>query len=426
MKLLNANKLGSDKVLKLIGNGRSKSSDVEGVVKGILAEIRERGDEALKDFTRKFDDVELKSLRISDSEIKEAYTLVDAEIVKALRSAKENIEKFHKAVLVRKSEIVETVKGVKVWREFRPIEKVGLYVPGGRAAYPSTALMLGVPAKVAGCERIVMCTPCGASGKCNPAVLVAADICGIDEIYKIGGAQAVAAMAYGTSSIPKVYKIFGPGNQYVTTAKMLVYGEVDIDMPAGPSEVLIITDETAEASFVAADLLSQLEHGTESQSVLLTFSVEFAKEVLKEIEAQVLGLSRAAIIRESLKRSFAVVVDSSDQAVEIANSYAPEHLEIITKDREQILARIVNAGSVFLGEYTSEPLGDYATGANHTLPTSGYSKMFSALSADSFGKMMQVQEVSKEGVKTLEKTVITLAYAEGFDAHAKAVEIRRK
>ena len=284
--------------------------------------------------------------------------------------------------------------------------------------------MLGAPAQVAGCKEVIICTPVDKKGKCNPAVLVAADLCGIQKIYKVGGAQAIAAMAYSTETIPKTYKIFGPGNQYVTTAKMLVYGEVAIDMPAGPSEVLVIADETANPSWIAADLLSQLEHGEDSQSVLLTKSQSFAERVISSMLEQIETLSRKDIIKTSFKRSFAVICKTDEEICLLANDYAPEHLEIDTKNEAYFLKRINNAGSIFLGKYTSEPLGDYATGSNHTLPTSGFAKMFPALSTESFGKMMQVQKVSKQGIRNLKDITETLADSEGLDAHKRAVTIR--
>ena len=424
MDVLNVKKNGVDEVMRILNKSRSKKTNVSVVVRSILDEVKIGGDDALFSFAKKFDGVNLKSLIVTRNEIDDAYSKVDPKVVSALKIARRNIEKFHSAVLVRKSKKIETQNGVKVWREFRPIEKVGLYVPGGRASYPSTVLMLAVSARIAGCEEVVMCTPCDKKGECNPAVLVAADICGIDKIFKIGGAQAIAAMAFGTETIPKVYKIFGPGNQYVTTAKILVYGDVDIDMPAGPSEVLVLADDNADPSFVAADLMSQLEHGAESQAVLVAFSEDFVVKVKKEIEKQMASLSRSSIIQDSLKKSFAIVVEDEAQAVCIVNSYAPEHLEIEMKNYKKLLSHIVNAGSVFLGKYSSEPLGDYATGANHTLPTSGYAKMFSALSCDSFGKMVQFQEVSKVGLKALKKTVCTLADEEGLTAHTNSITIR--
>lgn len=424
MKILDTKEFSQVQILERLRTSRSSSEDVRGVVSPILRRVKDGGDKVLFELTERFEGVKLNKLEVSAAEIKRAYGLVDKSLVAAFKKAKLNIAKFHKTTICRKERGAETVKGVKVWREFRSIEKVGLYIPGGKAAYPSTVLMLGVPAQIAGCKDVIMCTPCGKDGTCNPYVLVAADLCGIKKIFKVGGAQAIGAMAYGTESIPKVYKIFGPGNQYVTTAKIMVYGEVDIDIPAGPSEVGVIADESANPSWIAADLLSQLEHGEDSQAVLVTTSESLAQKVICEIDEQFKLLGRQEIVAESLKISFAIVARNMKEACEIMNEYAPEHLEIVAKDKASILKRINNAGSIFLGKYSTEPLGDYATGSNHTLPTSGFAKMFSGLSAGSFGKMIQMQEVSKTGLQRLAKTVTTLADCEGLDAHGNAVKIR--
>ena len=424
MKTLFTKKYSISEITNLIKQRQSQKTDVEKVALGIIKEVSTNKDKALFSFSQKFDGVELKTLQVSKKEIAEAYKKESKEVIKALKIAKVNIEKFHKNNVKKKEAPIITTKGVSVWREFRPIGKVGLYIPGGKAAYPSTVLMLGVPAKIAGCSEIVLCVPPGKDGEVPSVVLVAADICGISKIFKVGGAQAVAAMAYGTESIPKVSKIFGPGNQYVTTAKMLVYGEVDIDMPAGPSEVLVFADKDADPAWIAADLLSQLEHGEDSQAILITTSEFLAKKVLIEVRNQTENLERKEIIKKSLENSFAIIVETEDQACEIINEYAPEHLEIIGKSESQILKKINNAGSVFLGKYSSEPLGDYATGSNHTLPTSGYAKMFSALSVESFGKKMQIQRVTKDGIKKLRNTVEVLATREGLGAHKNAISIR--
>lgn len=424
MKILNLKQLGFEKVMDLVRSARSKDSDVKAIVGPILNRVKDDGDAALFDFGEKFDGVKLNQLRVSKEEIDLAYKEVDAELFAAIKRAKRNVENFHYKSFVAKNSVVQTVPGVKVWREFRPIDRVGLYVPGGKAAYFSTVLMLAIPAILAGCKEIVMCTPCAKDGKVNPMVLVAADLCGVKKILKIGGAQAIAAMAYGTESVPKVYKIFGPGNQYVSTAKMMLYGEVDIDMPAGPSEVLILADNGENLKWIAADLLSQLEHGENSQAILVAFSAEFAKNVIAEMRLQMLSLERVALIEKSFERSFAIIVDDLNDAISVINEYAPEHLEIVIKKPESILAEIVNVGSVFLGPYSSEPLGDYATGANHTLPTSGFAKMFSPLSVDSFGKMIQIQKVSKIGIENLRDDVEKMALAEGLDAHKNSITIR--
>lgn len=424
MKILTANKNALSRTLKTVRRAQKKSTVVESTVRTIIAKVRRGGDTALFDLTRQYDGAELRTLLVSKGEIKEAYASESPAVIRALKRAKRNIEKFHSQSLKRKEPAIETEKGVSVWREFRAIERVGLYIPGGKAAYPSTVLMLGVPARVAGCKEVILCVPPDARGEVPGAVLVAADLCGISKIYKVGGAQAVAAMAYGTETIPKVSKIFGPGNQYVTTAKLLVYGEADIDMPAGPSEVLVFADASANPAWVAADLLSQLEHGEDSQAILVTLSKPFAGKVLKEMDTQLTGLKRKFIIRQSLKKSFAIVADSFDTAISFINEYAPEHLELVLKDEQKALKAVNSAGSIFLGPYASEPLGDYATGANHTLPTSGYAKMFSALSAESFGKKIQVQKVSEQGMRNLKDTVEILAEREGLDAHKNAVSIR--
>lgn len=426
MRILNTKNLAVGDILSKLSCQRSKSNDVKDVVLEILEKVRREGDKALFEFTEKFDRVRCENFVVSKDEIDRAYELIDKDLFEAIKFAKRNIEKFHDKILCRKEAVVRTVPGVKVWREFRPIEKVGLYVPGGKAPYFSTVLMLGVPAMIAGCREIVMCTPVLADAKVNPAILVAADLCGIKKIYKLGGAQAIAAMAYGTETVPKVYKIFGPGNQYVSTAKMMVYGEVDIDMPAGPSELMVIADGKANVSWVAADLLSQLEHGPDSQVCLITFGKKFAEKVVIEMREQMRCLRRTEIIKQSFERSFAVVARSIEEACFLTNEYAPEHLEIIVDEPENVLEDIINVGSVFLGPYASEPLGDYVTGSNHTLPTSGFARMFGPLSTDSFGRMIQVQQVSIAGLKYLTKSAQIMAEKEGLDAHKMAVSIRLK
>ena len=424
MKVLNFEQLGIEDVMTVVRSARSKDSDVKSVVGPILQRVKSTRDAALFDLCERFEGVKLDELLVSKEEIDQAYEEIDNDLFDAIKRSKKNIENFHFNSFVDKNAVVETVPGVKVWREFRPIENVGLYVPGGKAAYFSTVMMLAVPAVLAGCKEIVMCTPCSKEGKINPAVLVAADLCGVKKIFKVGGAQAIAAMAYGTESIPKVYKIFGPGNQYVSTAKMMLYGEVDIDMPAGPSEVLVLADDSANAKWVAADLLSQLEHGEDSQAVLVTFSVEFAEKVIAEMRLQMSKLERLSLMEKSFARSFAIIVDDFVKAISVINDYAPEHLEIVLEKPESVLKDIMNAGSVFLGSYASEPLGDYASGSNHTLPTSGFAKMFSPLSVDSFGKMMQIQKITKRGIENLRDDVEMMASAEGLDAHKNSIAIR--
>jgi histidinol dehydrogenase len=424
MKILNLKTIGLNAVLSEVQSVRSKSQDVLSLVVPIIKKVLTEGDKALFEFTEKFDGAVLQKLSVSDAEINEAYTKVTAEQLKALKFAANNIEKFHKECLVLKSSITQTAEGVETWREFRCIEKVGLYVPGGLASYPSTVLMLGIPAKVANCKEVIMCTPCNKDGSCNPLVLVAADICGINQIFKLGGSQAIAAMAYGTESIPPVYKIFGPGNQFVSTAKSYVQKDVAIDMPAGPSEILVMADYKQNSEYVAADLLSQLEHGTDSQAILVCDSEDFAIKVIAQTEFQSKKLFRQEIIKESLAISFVVVVDDLNEAYDFVNEYAPEHIEIMTDNDSEILSKLNNFGSAFLGQYSTEPLGDYVTGTNHTLPTSGFAKMYGPLSIESFGKMVQIQKVSKKGFKNLAKQACVLAMAEGLDAHANSIIVR--
>lgn len=426
MQILNTKQFSLTNILNKIRCEQSWSAEVKDTVAKILSAVKNDGDQALFYYCQKFDGVNLINLKVERYEIQQAYKQVDKKLIKALNFAKKNIEKFELSTKKIKTRTVTTKPGVKVWREFRPIEKVGLYVPGGTAAYPSTVLMLAIPAQIAGCKKILICTPPDKQGKCNPTVLVAADICGIKEIYKIGGAQAIAAMAYGTKTIPQVYKIFGPGNQYVTTAKLLVYGEVDIDMPAGPSEVMIIADKTANTKWLASDLLSQLEHGINSQAVLITNSIIVAKQVSQELNKQLKITERQAIASQSAKKSFVIVVKNWPEAIKITNEYAPEHLEIITKINNQIKNKINNAGSIFIGPYSSEPLGDYVTGGNHTLPTSGFAKTFSALSVENYGKMLQIQKVSKAGFKKICQPAIIIAENEGLYAHVATLKIRKK
>ncbi len=426
MKILSTQQESIASIVAQIRSQRSAPEDVTQAVNEILQAVKTDGDRALVELTERFDNVKLttENLQVSRDETAEAYQMCDPKVIDALKRARKNIEIFHTKTFTRKNKVVESENGVEVWREFRPIEKVGLYVPGGKAVYPSTVLMLGTPARIAGCGEIVMCVPPMSNGSINPSVLVAADLCGIRKIYKVGGAQAIGAMAYGTESIPKVSKIFGPGNQYVTTAKMLVYGEVAIDMPAGPSEVAVIADEKANPAWIAADLLSQLEHGADSQAILITFSEKFARVIIAEMVKQMNVLPRKNIIEKSFSKSFAVVVRGNDEACDIINEYAPEHLEIATADESNLAKKINNAGSIFLGPYSTEPLGDYVTGANHTLPTSGFAKMFAPLSTESFGKMIQFQKISLTGIQNLRNAAETLAACEGLDAHKNAVTIR--
>jgi histidinol dehydrogenase len=396
---------------------------LEGSVKNILARVKTSGDAALRELTLQFDKIKLDALKVTDKEIKEAVASVPSELKNAIEFAAKNIEKFHAA---QKREVVriETTSGVICWREAKPIQKIGIYIPGGSAPLFSTVLMLGIPAKLAGCEEVILCTPPDAGGKINPAILLTAHLTGIRNIFKVGGAQAIAAMAYGTESIPSVYKIFGPGNQYVTKAKQLVNLEgTAIDMPAGPSEVLVLADENADSAFVAADLLSQAEHGPDSQVILLTFEEQTVTKVLHEINIQVEKLPRKEIAKEALANSLAIIIEKG-KAMEFINTYAPEHLIINTTDCDQLAKEIKNAGSVFLGPFTPESAGDYASGTNHTLPTDGFAKNYSGVSLESFLKYITVQKISMEGLKHLGPTIEVMAEAEQLRGHAEAVRIR--
>ncbi len=395
-------------------------------VKQILDNVKNKGDDALRKYNLEFDKYISQELIVYNSEIQKAKNLVNKELKKSIIVAKENIESFHISQEETRK-VVETTGGVLCWREDRGIEKVGLYIPGGTAPLFSSVLMLAIPAKIAGCKEIIMCTPPGSDGKINPAILYAASICGVSKIFKAGGAQAIAAMAYGTESIPAVYKIFGPGNQYVTRAKELVQLDgVAIDMPAGPSEVLVIADETARPEFVAADLLSQAEHGSDSQVVLLTDSEKLINDTLIAIEAQLKKLPRKNIAVNSLKNSFAVLLDNLNSCIEISNIYAPEHLILAVSAYKSLTRNIKSAGSVFLGNYSCESAGDYASGTNHTLPTNGYAKSYSGVSLDSFIKKISFQEISDEGLKNIGNYIEIMAEAEDLAAHKNAVSIRLK
>lgn len=394
-------------------------------VLGVLNDVREGGDEAVKKYEKKFDKVELESLAVSEEEMAEAEALVSDELKNALNAACENIKRFHasqKAVCPR----VETSSGVTCWQKAVPIDKVGLYIPGGTAPLFSTVLMLAVPARIAGCAEIVLCSPPGKDGKLNPAILVAAKVAGVNKIYKIGGVQAIGAMAYGTESVPKVYKIFGPGNQYVMAAKQEVsLHDVAIDMPAGPSEVEVVADDTANPAFVAADLLSQAEHGVDSQVVMVTCSESFLAKVAEEVEKQLAELPRKEIASKALENSKMILVENMDEAVELTNEYAPEHLILAVENYMDVAERIRNAGSVFLGNYSCESAGDYASGTNHTLPTSGYAKAYSGVNLDSFMRKITFQELTADGVRNLGPTVEIMAHCESLDAHCNAMRIRR-
>ena len=393
-------------------------------VRSVIDRVKEEGDRAVLDYEEKFDKVVLASLAVSEEEQQEAENLVSEDLKAAIRLAKQNIETFHAAQCFEGKK-VQTQPGVACWQKAVAIEKVGLYIPGGTAPLFSTVLMLAVPAKIAGCKEIVLCTPPGRDGKVHPAVLFAAKVAGVNRIFKAGGIQAIAAMAYGTESVPKVYKIFGPGNQYVTAAKQLVsLRDVAIDMPAGPSEVEVLADETANPVFVAADLLSQAEHGVDSQAILITTSVELQQSVKVEVERQLALLPRKEIAEKSLANSKLIVVDSMEEAIELTNAYAPEHLIIETEDYLSVAERIVNAGSVFLGSLTPESAGDYASGTNHTLPTNGYAKAYSGVSLDSFIRKITFQEIKPEGLNIIGPAIELMAANEQLDAHKNAVSVR--
>jgi len=395
-------------------------------VQDILDAVRTGGDKALKKFTEKFDKVSLDSIEVTREEMEEADKLVSTNLKQAIEMARRNIWKFHSEQQHDLPEI-QTSPGVYCWQKAIAIEKVGLYVPGGTAPLFSTVLMLGIPAQIAECKEVILCTPPNKEGKIHPAVLYAAKVAGVHRIFKIGGTQAIAAMAYGTETVPKVYKIFGPGNQYVTAAKQLVsLRDVAIDMPAGPSEVEVIADDSANPAFVAADLLSQAEHGVDSQSILITVSEKLVDPVLHQLELQLEQLPRKEFARKALENSKIIVVKTLEEAVEMTNEYAPEHLIISTQYYLGVAANIVNAGSVFLGNFTPESAGDYASGTNHTLPTNGYAKAYSGVNLDSFIRKVTFQQITQEGLTNLSNAIILMAESEELQAHSNAVKVRMK
>ena len=408
----------------LIKRSQADISEVLNIVSDILKDVKENKDEAVKRYTAKFDKAELDDLQVSEDEIKEAYDNLDKDLIEALKRASGNIEKFHKAQIPEEW-FMEVNTGITAGQIIRPINSVGCYIPGGRAAYPSSILMEVIPAKIAGVERIICCTPPGADGKIMDAILVAADLAGADEIYKCGGAQAIAAMAYGTESIEKVEKIVGPGNVFVTGAKKLVYGDVDIEFPAGPSEVLILCDNTAIPEYLAHDFLSQAEHDPKASCFLVTDDEEIAKSSKDLIEEFAKEAERREIIEESLeKHGHIILCENMEDAIDFTNTYAPEHLIICTEDDASVLDRIKNAGSIFLGKYSPVAAGDYGSGTNHVLPTGGGAKMYSGLSTEAFLKKPTVQTLTREGIEELSKTVIPIAEYEGFYAHANSVKVR--
>ncbi|WP_233861943.1 histidinol dehydrogenase [Tenacibaculum piscium] len=401
-------------------------NNLQEMVQTVLNDVKINQNKALTKYAKLFDKVSLTSFEINQQEIQEADKLVSSALKEAIQLAKSNIEIFHNSQKEEEKKVI-TTKGVTCWRKSVAIEKVGLYIPGGSAPLFSTILMLAIPAKIAGCKEIVLCTPPNKEGKVHPAILYTAKLVGVTKIFKVGGAQAIGAMAYGTETIPSVYKILGPGNQYVTKAKELVQQEgIAIDMPAGPSEVLVIADETSNSAFVAADLLSQAEHGADSQAVLVTTSSEIAQNILAEVNKQVKELPRRETAKKALENSFVVVLNSSDEMIDFSNEYAPEHLIIASENAVSYIDKITNAGSVFLGNYSCESAGDYASGTNHTLPTNGYAKNYSGVSLDSFIKKITFQQVTKQGIATIGKAIELMAEAEGLQAHKNAVTLRLK
>lgn len=415
--------------IKKRASGTAENKEIIERTQAIMQDVKLRGDAAVRDYTARFDGVKLDSLEVSQTEMQAALTAVSQEFVTAVRQVIANVSKFHSTHVKTEEEHVWTENGIELWRVWRAIERVGIYVPGGKSILPSSLLMGCIPASLAGCKEIVVCAPPDKDGNLPAPTLAAAALLNLPNlrIFKIGGAQAIAAMAYGTASVPKVYKVCGPGNPYVTAAKMLAFGQglVNIDMPAGPSEVLIIADESANPAYAAADFLSQAEHATDSAAVLLTPSPKFAEQVAKEVARQLPLLSTADRASNSLEQfGMILVVDNLEQAVDFANDYAPEHLEVCTENADAILTRLNNAGTVFVGNYTPEPSGDYVSGLNHVLPTGANTKMFGPLSVESFGKKMQVQRMTKEGLAAIRQSAEIMAATEGLPAHGRAISIR--
>ena len=427
MKTYNYSDLSSSEINTLVQRNVDPANEVRDIVEEILANVKLHGDTALFDYALKFEHVLLDKLYLTKSELTELANGISTEQKAALDTAYKNIYAFHQTQL-KTEDRVETMPGVTCWRELRPIEKVGLYIPGGTAVLPSTFLMLGIPARIAGCQEIVVCTPPSKDGKVNPFIAYVALLLNVDKVYLSGGAQAIGAMAYGTETIPKTDKIFGPGNQFVTKAKTIIQSTTTtaIDMPAGPSEVLVIADETANPVFIAADLLAQAEHGVDSQAVLVTNSANIAQQTIKELTQQLLVLPRAEIASKSIENSYIVITNDLDEAMQFSNQYAPEHLILATENWQQIAPKIINAGSVFLGNLTPESVGDYASGTNHTLPTSSYAKAYSGVSVDSFVKKITFQHITPDGIRNIGPTVEILAALEGLQAHKNAVTVRMK
>ena len=412
--------------LKLTQRPTIESVELSNLVKEVFVSIKKEGDKAVKKYGHLFDKVDLKTLKVNEDIIYAASQEVSIELKAAIQLAKQNIEKFHSSQ-IEESKVIETTRGVNCWRESRGVEKIGIYIPGGTAPLFSTVLMLGIPAKLAGCKEIILCTPPNKRGEIDPVILYAANLVGITSVYSVGGIQAIAAMTYGTESIPKVDKIFGPGNQYVTAAKQLAQNiGVAIDMPAGPSEVLIIADKTCNPSFVAADLLSQAEHGADSQVILLSDSEQVVDETLLELVQQLNLLPRKSITKKALKNSKVIVLKNIKECIEFSNEYAPEHLILAIDKAKKEIPNIINAGSVFIGNYSCESAGDYASGTNHTLPTNGYARNYSGVSLDSFVKKITFQKLTKEGIKNIGPAIELMAEAEQLLAHKNAVTLRLK
>jgi len=426
MRIVTSQEFREEILDRVVNRGKTDLSSISLTVRKIIVDVRENGDAALLRYTKKFDNVRLirSKLKVAKREIKESYKKLERSQINALKKAAINIARFHKTQ-IKDMWSLETEKGVTVGQATRPLASVGVYAPGGKASYPSSVLMCAIPAKVAGVKKIVACSPPGKNGNINPALLVAADIAGVTEIYRVGGAQAIAAMAYGTETVPKVDKIVGPGNVFVTAAKLEVSKDVAIDIPAGPSEVIVIADGSANASFIASDLLAQAEHDPQAWAILLTTSKDLALEVKEEVYKQLESLSRTETIKASIQTGgLIVIVKNILEAVDYANIVAPEHLQIQTKAPRKVFNKIQNAGAVFLGNYSPVSFGDYSSGLNHVLPTGGYAKIYSGLSTRDFVKTINFLECSKQGYSSLEKTTVTLAKLEGFDGHARSVSIR--
>jgi histidinol dehydrogenase len=425
MEIFNYSDLSKNDISRLVQRNVDPANEIRALVENVIEQVKQHGDRALFDYAQQFDKVELAKLYLDKAELEVLASAISEDQQEALQTAYANIYKFHKAQL-KQEDKVETMPGVTCWRELRAIEKVGLYIPGGTAVLPSTFLMLGIPARIAGCNEIVVCSPPQKNGKVNAFIAYVALMLGIDKVYLVGGSQAIAAMAYGTETIARVDKIFGPGNQFVTKAKTIVQSTTTtaIDMPAGPSEVLVIADNTAKPTYVAADLLAQAEHGIDSQAILVCTSESIAQQTLAEVEKQLAVLPRAEIAKQAIDNSYVIITKNLDEAMHFSNQYAPEHLILATANWQPLTAKIVNAGSVFLGNLTPESAGDYASGTNHTLPTSSYARAYSGVSVDSFVKKITFQHLTTEGIQNIGPSVEILAEMEGLHAHRNAVSVR--